>query len=213
MPWWRIACPPLAYGAPLGLAQLGELRREIVLRLHAERAARDDAAAGAAANKAISQSAWTNNRRAPYASRNAIGNVSPFMTKSHIAIEAANVTLSLGSGAGRVDILRGIDLEIVTGESVALLGPSGSGKSSLMAVLSGLERASGGSVRVAGADRGVRSAKVYPARQCHARDGFLAFVASLVQRELRTGQGRAGGAPHTRCPVGAQPLVGAWDVP
>ena len=38
------------------------------------------------------------------------------------------------------------------GESVALLGPSGSGKSSLMAVLSGLERASGGSIHIAGAD-------------------------------------------------------------
>jgi putative ABC transport system ATP-binding protein len=49
-------------------------------------------------------------------------------------------------------VLRGIDLDIATGEVVALLGPSGSGKSSLMAVLSGLERASGGSLMVAGAD-------------------------------------------------------------
>ena len=49
-----------------------------------------------------------------------------------------------------MEVLRGIDLTIAAGESVALLGPSGSGKSSLMAVLSGLERPSGGSVRVAG---------------------------------------------------------------
>jgi len=69
-----------------------------------------------------------------------------------IVIDAANVTLSLGQGAARVDILRGIDLEVTSGESVALLGPSGSGKSSLMAVLSGLEQASSGSIRVAGAD-------------------------------------------------------------
>jgi putative ABC transport system ATP-binding protein len=48
--------------------------------------------------------------------------------------------------------LRGIDLDIPQGQVVALLGPSGSGKSSLMAVLSGLERASGGSLTVAGAD-------------------------------------------------------------
>jgi putative ABC transport system ATP-binding protein len=71
---------------------------------------------------------------------------------STIVIDAANVTLSLGSGAARVDILRGIDLKVSRGESVALLGPSGSGKSSLMAVLSGLERATGGSIRIAGAD-------------------------------------------------------------
>jgi putative ABC transport system ATP-binding protein len=60
--------------------------------------------------------------------------------------------LTLGSSAAPVTILRGIDLDIARGEVVALLGPSGSGKSSLMAVLSGLERASGGSVMVAGAD-------------------------------------------------------------
>jgi putative ABC transport system ATP-binding protein len=53
-----------------------------------------------------------------------------------------------------VTILRGIDLDVPRGEVVALLGPSGSGKSSLMAVLSGLERASGGSLQVAGADFG-----------------------------------------------------------
>ena len=74
------------------------------------------------------------------------------MTNPNIVIDAADVTLSLGSGAARVDILRGIDLKVAKGESVALLGPSGSGKSSLMAVLSGLERASGGTIRIAGAD-------------------------------------------------------------
>jgi len=65
-------------------------------------------------------------------------------------IEARNVSLSLGRAPARVDILRGIDLRVSAGESVALLGPSGSGKSSLMAVLAGLERPSGGSVTVAG---------------------------------------------------------------
>ena len=74
------------------------------------------------------------------------------MLHSHIVIDAADVTLALGSGAARVDILRSVDLKVAKGESVALLGPSGSGKSSLMAVLSGLERASGGAIRVAGAD-------------------------------------------------------------
>ncbi len=74
------------------------------------------------------------------------------MNQPHIVIDSSNVTLSLGSGSGRVDILRGVDLQVAKGESVALLGPSGSGKSSLMAVLSGLERASGGTIEIAGAD-------------------------------------------------------------
>jgi len=67
-------------------------------------------------------------------------------------IAARNVTLSLGKPPARVDILRGIDLDVAASDSVALLGPSGSGKSSLMAVLSGLERPSGGTVEVAGLD-------------------------------------------------------------
>lgn len=74
------------------------------------------------------------------------------MTSPSLAISARNLTLILGSNTAPVTILRGIDLDISRGEVVALLGPSGSGKSSLMAVLSGLERASGGSLMVAGAD-------------------------------------------------------------
>jgi len=73
---------------------------------------------------------------------------------SNIVIDARNVTLTLGSGAGKVEILRGVGLSVAAGESVAILGPSGSGKSSLMAVLSGLERASGGEIVVAGEDFG-----------------------------------------------------------
>jgi putative ABC transport system ATP-binding protein len=68
------------------------------------------------------------------------------------AIEARDVTLTLGSDAAPVNILRGVDLTVAQGESVAILGPSGSGKSSLMAVLAGLERTSGGSIRVAGTE-------------------------------------------------------------
>jgi putative ABC transport system ATP-binding protein len=67
-----------------------------------------------------------------------------------IAIRARNVTLTLGSKETPVEILKGIDLDIARGQSVAILGPSGSGKSSLMAILSGLERASDGEVTVAG---------------------------------------------------------------
>jgi putative ABC transport system ATP-binding protein len=63
-------------------------------------------------------------------------------------IAARDLTLTLGQTV----ILKGIDLAVAPGETLALLGPSGSGKSSLMAVLAGLERASGGSLTVAGAD-------------------------------------------------------------
>ncbi len=74
------------------------------------------------------------------------------MTSPLPAIAALNLTLSLGSGDSAVEVLRGIDLTVPYGQTLALLGPSGSGKSSLMAVLSGLERASGGTLQVAGED-------------------------------------------------------------
>ena len=67
-------------------------------------------------------------------------------------IAVRNLTLALGRPPARVAILRGIDLDVAAGESVALLGPSGSGKSSLMSVLAGLERPSGGAVRVTDLD-------------------------------------------------------------
>jgi putative ABC transport system ATP-binding protein len=75
---------------------------------------------------------------------------SPLTTAA--AISARDLTLTLGSPTAPVPILKGIDLDVATGETLALLGPSGSGKSSLMAVLTGLERASGGALTVAGAD-------------------------------------------------------------
>jgi putative ABC transport system ATP-binding protein len=74
------------------------------------------------------------------------------VTSPQSAITAKNLTLSLGSGEAAVEILRGIDLTVPQGQTLALLGPSGSGKSSLMAVLSGLERASTGALTVAGQD-------------------------------------------------------------
>lgn len=64
-------------------------------------------------------------------------------------IDLQDVHLSLSSRAGRVDILRGVDLQIGAGEAVSIVGPSGSGKSTLLMVMTGLERATSGQVHVA----------------------------------------------------------------
>lgn len=66
------------------------------------------------------------------------------------AILLIDVRLTLDSAAGSVNILNGVSLNVVKSEAVALLGPSGSGKSSLLMVAAGLEAASSGSVAVAG---------------------------------------------------------------
>jgi putative ABC transport system ATP-binding protein len=69
-------------------------------------------------------------------------------------IDLADVRLTLGQGDVRTEILKGVSLKLDPGESVAVLGPSGSGKSSLMAIVAGLERADSGEVRLAGEDIG-----------------------------------------------------------
>jgi putative ABC transport system ATP-binding protein len=60
--------------------------------------------------------------------------------------------LTLAGNAGPVDILRGITLEVERGETLGLVGPSGSGKSSLLMLMGGLERATGGRVTALGHD-------------------------------------------------------------
>ena len=88
------------------------------------------------------------------------------------AIAARGLTLTLGNGDGAVAILKGLDLTVPRGQTVALLGPSGSGKSSLMAVLSGLERATSGSLTVAGED----FAAMDEDRLARARRGRIGIV-------------------------------------
>lgn len=63
-----------------------------------------------------------------------------------------DVMLSLKGNAGSVDILRGISLDVQARETLALTGPSGSGKSSLLMVMGGLEQATGGTVHALGHD-------------------------------------------------------------
>lgn len=87
-----------------------------------------------------------------------------------------DVRLNLRSGAGEVNILRGIDLSIAPGETVSIVGPSGAGKSSLMMLMAGLERASGGTIRVAGHDLGqMNEDRLALFRRAHVGIVFQAF--------------------------------------
>jgi putative ABC transport system ATP-binding protein len=70
------------------------------------------------------------------------------------AIALRDVHVSLGHGAARTHILRGLDLDVAAGEALGITGHSGSGKSTLLMVLAGLERPDHGSVLLEGEDLG-----------------------------------------------------------
>ncbi|MBR9843767.1 MAG: ATP-binding cassette domain-containing protein, partial [Rhodobacteraceae bacterium] len=70
---------------------------------------------------------------------------------THI-LSLQDARLALEGNAGRVEILHGVTLDVQKGETLGLVGPSGSGKSSLLMLMGGLERATGGTVTALGHD-------------------------------------------------------------
>ncbi|WP_442957901.1 ABC transporter ATP-binding protein [Phenylobacterium sp.] len=83
-----------------------------------------------------------------------------------------NVSLTLPSAAGPVEILKGLDARVEAGEHVAVTGPSGSGKSSLIALAAGLEQPTGGTVRLLGEDL----SKLDEDRRARLRRGQVSLV-------------------------------------
>jgi putative ABC transport system ATP-binding protein len=69
---------------------------------------------------------------------------------AHAAVEARGLTRVYGEGTTAVEALRGVDIDVKSGELVAVMGPSGSGKSTLMHILAGLDKPTAGTVMIAG---------------------------------------------------------------
>lgn len=65
-------------------------------------------------------------------------------------LEIKQIKKSFGAGDSRVEVLKGIDLEIERGELCVLLGPSGSGKSTLLNIIGGIDGADSGSITIDG---------------------------------------------------------------
>jgi putative ABC transport system ATP-binding protein len=78
--------------------------------------------------------------------------ITPNDASRPLAIAMREVHLTLGEGASRVHILRGVSVTVERGVAIGLVGPSGSGKSTLLMCAAGLERPDAGSVAIAGED-------------------------------------------------------------
>jgi len=75
-----------------------------------------------------------------------------FAMSDEAAVEARDLTRVYGEGTTAVEALRGVDIDVKSGELVAVMGPSGSGKSTLMHILAGLDKPTTGTVTVAGTE-------------------------------------------------------------
>lgn len=126
-------------------------------------------------------------------------------------VRTQGLTRVFGSGDAAVHALKGVDLDIASGELVVILGPSGSGKTTLCNILGGIDRATSGSVLVAGEDISDRDpGKLSDFRRDHVGFIFQFFnlIPTLTARENveviieMTGRGDKGRVPELLEAVG-----------
>lgn len=94
-------------------------------------------------------------------------------------LELCGIKKSFGKGENRIEVLKGVDLEIEKGEVCVLLGPSGSGKSTLLNIIGGIDGADAGEIRIAGQTMsGMRERGLVQYRRKHL--GYIFQMYNLI---------------------------------
>lgn len=91
---------------------------------------------------------------------------------SDYVLQCTNLVRTFADGKLKVEVLKGVNLQVVKGETLAILGTSGSGKSTLLHLLGGLDKPTAGSVTILGQEIN----KLSPAKQGNLRNQYLGFV-------------------------------------
>lgn len=97
----------------------------------------------------------------------------------NVFLEIKNIKKHFGEGESRVEVLKGIDIEIEKGEFCVLLGPSGSGKSTLLNIIGGIDAADEGYISINGektADMNEKALTLY--RRKHL--GYIFQMYNLI---------------------------------
>src|ERR1700750_2189520 len=94
------------------------------------------------------------------------------MTEDAALLSCSGLRKTFGKDAGLVRAVDGVDMDVAAGEPVAIMGPSGCGKSTLLHLLGGLDRPSGGEVRLAGSRMDQMSERAL----ARLRQGSVGFV-------------------------------------
>lgn len=101
-------------------------------------------------------------------------------------VVVSGVTKTFGEGATRVDALKGVDLEVASGEVVLVMGPSGSGKTTLLSIAGALLKPTAGTVTIGGEEVTSRSERELPALRIR-KVGFVFqdfnLLSALTARE------------------------------
>lgn len=96
-------------------------------------------------------------------------------------LEIKDIHKSFGENENRVEVLKGIDINVNQGEFVVMLGPSGSGKSTLLNIIGGIEESDEGSISIEGNSMNMMNEKKL---SLYRRNHLVTFSSNIISFQI-----------------------------